>query len=152
MKKYNFQFCPKIVVFSNDLKSVLLCRRKDEKDHNGIFSFIGGKMETTDESIVAGLAREKDEEVGKDFRIDLYAKYSANLFFIKKDGSKMILPHYYAIHKSGEIKLNEEYSEFRWVMNNELKNFEPKISNIPESVGDMRLLMGLRDKNNFVEI
>ncbi len=152
MEKYNFQFCPKIVVFSNDLKSILLCKRKDEKDYNGVFSFIGGKMEITDESIMAGLTREKDEEVGKDFKIDLYAKYSANLFFIKKDGSKMILPHYFAIHKSGKIKLNEEYSEARWVVIDELKNFEPKISNIPESVGDMQLLMGLQDKNDFVEI
>lgn len=152
MKKYNFQFCPKIVVFSNDLKSILLCKRKDEKDYDGIFSFIGGKMETADESIVAGLIREKNEEVGKDFKVDLYTRYSANLFFIKKDGSKMILPHYFAIHKKGEVKLNEEYSEFKWILIDELESFEPKINNISESVGDMQLLMGLRDKNNFVEI
>ena len=152
MEKYSFQFCPKIVVFSGDLKSVLLCKRKDESDYNGTFSFIGGKMEITDESIEAGLAREKNEEVGKDFRIELYAKYSANLFFVKKDGSKMILPHYCAIHKGGEIKLNEEYSEFRWVAVDELNSFEPKISNIPESVDDMRRLMKLQDENDRIEI
>jgi ADP-ribose pyrophosphatase YjhB (NUDIX family) len=152
MEKYNFQFCPKIVVFSNDLKSVLLCKRKGENDYDGVFSFIGGKMEITDESILAGLVREKNEEVGKNFRINLCAKYSTNLFFIKKDGSRLILPHYYAIHRSGEIKLNEEYSEFKWVMIDELENFEPKIGNIPESVGDMCLLMRLQDENDFTEI
>jgi len=109
-------------------------------------------MEITDESIVAGLAREKNEEVGKDFRINLYAKYSANLFFIKKDGSKMILPHYCAIYKSGEIKLNEEYLEFRWMAINKLNNFKPKISSIPESVDDMRHLMRLQSEDDCVEI
>lgn len=152
MERYYFQFCPKIVVFSNDLKSVLLCKRKDEEDFNDIFSFIGGKMEKKDESIVAGLAREKDEELGKDFRINLYTKYSVNLFFIKKDGSRMILPHYYAVYKKGKIELNEEYSEFKWVMIEKLESFEPKISNISESVENMQLLMRLQGGNDFIEI
>jgi len=111
MDQYNFQYCQKIIVLSKDKSSVLLCRRKGEADYDGVFSFIGGKMETTDESIVAGLKREKDEEVGPDFRIRVYPKFTPNILFRKKDGSSMILPHYLAIHEAGEIELNEEYSE-----------------------------------------
>ena len=87
MEKYNFQYCQKIVVLSHDKNKVLLCKRKGEADYDGTFSFIGGKMETTDTSIIAGLKREKDEEVGSDFQIQIYPKFSHNLLFQKKDGS-----------------------------------------------------------------
>lgn len=113
MEKYNFLYCQKIVVLSKDETSVLLCKRKGETDYDGTFSFIGGKMETTDESIVEGIKREKDEEVGQNFRIMLYPKFSFNSLFRKKDGSSMILPHYLAIYVDGEINLNEEYSEYQ---------------------------------------
>lgn len=152
MEKYNFQVCQKIVVFSKDLKSVLLCRRTDEKDYNKVFSFIGGKMETSDESIIAGLKREKDEEVGIDFKIVINPRYSSNVFFIKKDGSRMILPHYYAIHKIGEIKLNEEYSEFKWVPIDKIDEFEPKIENIPDRIREMNLLMQIQEDDDLIEI
>jgi NADH pyrophosphatase NudC (nudix superfamily) len=152
MERYNFQYCQKIVVFSSDLTSVLLCRRQDEKDLNGIFTFIGGKMEITDESILAGLLREKNEEVGAAFKINIFTKYSTNLFYIKKDGSRMILPHYFAIHKSGEIVLNSEYSEYRWVKIEDLNEFEPKIPNIPKTVSDMELLFKIEDLKDLIEI
>ncbi len=152
MKKFNFQFCPKIIVFSTDLQSVLLCKRKGEKDYNGIFSFIGGKMEITDGSILEGIKREKDEEVGSDFKINIDLNYSSNLFFEKHDGSKMILPHYFAVYSKGDINLSEEYSEYKWVRIKELGNFEPKIKNIHQSVKDMQLLIELSDNQELVEI
>jgi len=132
MKKYNFQYCQKIVVYSKDQNSVLLCKRKYEADFDGEFSFIGGKMETTDKSIVDGLKREKDEEVGSDFKIRLFPTFTTNIFYTKKDGSAMILPHFYSVHESGDIDLNEEYSEFRWIKLDEIGSFEPKIFTVPE--------------------
>lgn len=49
----------------------------------------------------------------------------------------MILPHYFAKHLKGEVKLNDEYSEYKWVKIEDLKEFEPKIKNIPESVNKL---------------
>ena len=152
MEKYLFQYCQKIVVFSKDKKKVLLCKRKGERDYDGVFSFIGGKMETSDKDILAALKREKTEEVGKDFRINLYPEYSTNLLFIKKDGNYMILPHYLAIHISGEINLNEKYSEYKWVSIDSLEHFEPKIPGIPGIVKKLIELMKIADENDFVEI
>ncbi len=152
MEKYNFQFCQKIVVFSRDLKSVLLCQRQGEMDYNDIYSFIGGKMETTDASILDGLKREKDEEVGPDFKVNICPKYSANLFYIKKDGSRMILPHYYAVHISGEVLLNEEYSDYKWVRLDEIEAFEPKVKSIPGTINDLLLLAKILDDKDFVAI
>lgn len=126
----SFQYCPKLAVFSADDSSVLLCRRKGEADYDGIFSFIGGKMEHKDENIVDALRREKGEEVGESFRVNLLPYYSVDTVFTKNDGNRMILPHFYASHVSGDIELNEEYSEYKWVPYDSLDSFHPKISNI----------------------
>ncbi len=130
-EKYNFQYCQKIVVFSRDRSKILLCKRRGEADYDGTFSFIGGKLETGDGSILDGLRREKNEEVGADFKIRIYLDFSTNVFFVKKDGSSMILPHYYAEHLEGEINLSDEYSEFGWIPIEEVPAFEPKVETIP---------------------
>jgi 8-oxo-dGTP pyrophosphatase MutT (NUDIX family) len=87
-------------------------------------------MEHKDHSIVDALRREKTEEVGESFKIRTLPYYSIDTFFTKNDGNRMILPHHYAVHVSGDIQLNEEYSEYTWVPLPELKAFGPKISNI----------------------
>ncbi len=140
MQQYNFQYCQKLVIYSKDESSVLLCKRKDEADFDGAFSFIGGKMENTDNGIIDGLQREKDEEVGKDFNIKVFPFFTTNIFFVKKDGSAMILPHFYAIHTAGDIVLNEEYSEYTWVSLEDVDNFEPKINTISDVLHKMTIL------------
>lgn len=150
---YYFQYCQKIVVLSADKAKVLLCKRRGEADYDGVFSFIGGKMETTDTSILMGLKREKDEEVGADFKIALYPDFSHNILFRKSDGNAMILPHYLAFHKSGEIDLREEeYSEYRWVGLDELDAFEPKIPTIPEVVRELLKLEKISSEDEYVEL
>lgn len=152
MSNFNFQYCQKIVVLSKDKTKALLCKRKWEADYDGVFSFIGGKMETTDGSIVDGLKREKDEEVGEQFKAKLYPTYSTNMFFRKKDGNAMILPHYLAIHQEGEVKLNEEYSQYQRVDIKDLKTFEPKIANIPEIIEILLRLEKVIEDEEFVLI
>ena len=140
MQQYNFQYCQKLVIYSKDESSILLCKRKDEADFDGAFSFIGGKMENTDSGIIDGLQREKDEEVGKDFNIKVFPFFTTNIFFVKKDGSAMILPHFYAIHMAGDVVLNEEYSEYAWVPLEDVDNFEPKINTISDVLHKMTIL------------
>lgn len=146
MDKYSFQNCQKIVVFSKDKKKVLLAKRKCENDYDGIFSFIGGKMETTDSSLVAGMKREKEEEVGSEFKIRIYPTYVVMVYFQKKDGNHMILPHYFAEYVSGKINLNDEYSEFKWVLVKKLDTFEPKIPSIP---GVVASLLKIKDHGDY---
>jgi ADP-ribose pyrophosphatase YjhB (NUDIX family) len=152
MNRFHFQYCQKIVVFSKDKKKVLLCKRKDEQDFDSMFSFIGGKMETTDKSIIEGLKREKDEEVGENFKIKIFTKFSSNIHHVKKDGNSMILPHYLSFHESGEINLSEEYSEYKWVDIMDLESFEPKIPNIPQKVKEMLEIEKLARKEDYVLI
>lgn len=153
MGKYSFQYCQKIVILSLDKNKVLLCKRFGEADYDGVFSFIGGKMETADMSIIEGLKREKDEEVGDGFKVMLYPTFCLNLLFRKKDGSAMILPHYLAIHKEGEVDLNgDEYSEYKWVEINKLDEFEPKIPSIPKTVNEILRLEKIANENEFILI
>lgn len=152
MDKYCFQNCQKIVLFSNDNSQVLLAKRKSENDYDGVFSFIGGKMEITDIDLIDGMRREKNEEIGENCKILLYPVYSANHYYIKKDGSRMVLPHYYAKYIGGEILLNDEYSEFRWVSISDLYKLEPKIPNIPEYAKRLLSLLPLMKRKDFIEI
>lgn len=153
MEKYCFQYCQKIVVFSADERRVLLCKRKDELDYNGVFSFIGGKMEVSDESIIAGLVREKNEEVGDRFQIKINPACSVNMLFRKKDGSSMILPHYYALYMGGEVELNKgEYSEYQWVAIENIAGFEPKIPNIPDVIEKLLRIKKSFDPQDFIII
>ncbi len=126
-----FQYCQKLVILSSDKQKVLLAKRKGEADYDGTFSFIGGKMETTDESLLAGMRREKDEEIGPDAKVQILPTESYNLLFRKKDGNVMVLPHIAGTYVSGDIHLSDEYSEYRWVPLTDLATFEPKIDNIP---------------------
>ena len=126
-----FQYCQKLVILSEDRTKVLLARRKGEADYDEVYSFIGGKMETTDVDMVAGMKREKDEEIGAEAKVKVLPSETYNIFFRKKDGSAMILPHIAATFAGGEITLSGEYSDYKWVPIAELDVFEPKISNIP---------------------
>ncbi|HET7638483.1 MAG TPA: NUDIX hydrolase, partial [Ktedonobacteraceae bacterium] len=120
-----FQYCQKLIVLSEDKTKVLLAKRKGEADYDGVYSFIGGKMETTDDSILAGMKREKDEEIGQNARVAVLPDETYNLLFRKKDGNTMILPHIAGIFVGGDIELNEEYSEYKWVVIDDLEGFEP---------------------------
>lgn len=152
MNKYDFQYCQKIVILSKNKDSVLLCKRKGENDYNETFSFAGGKMETSDKSILAGITREKNQELGENFKINLLITYTTNLLFRKRNDKYMILPHLLAIHQEGEIKLNKEYSEYKWVPIDSLNEFEPKIQSIPEIIQTLNRLKQILTKDDFILI
>src|SRR5215211_6230273 len=149
---YLFQYCVKLAVLSRDGSKVLLCRRTGEQDYDGVFSLIGGKMEHGDGSIVEALRREKSEEVGAGFRVRVLPRYSVDVYFVKNDGSRMILPHYLAQHAQGDVSLNDEYSEAAWVDLAHLDAYEPKISNISWIVPSLVRLSEIADDADFVEL
>ncbi len=150
MNKYAFQYCQKLVILSADGSKALLCKRQGESDYDGMYAFAGGKMEITDNSIVESMQREKNEELGADFKIKLLPKYSINILFTKSDGSAMVVPHYLAYHKSGTITLNEEYSHYEWVALDELEEFEPKVPNILQMVQGLQRLANVATEDDFV--
>lgn len=150
---YSFQYCQKIILFNSEQTAVLLARRKGELDYDGIYSFIGGKLETADGGIIAGLKREKDEEIGEGVRVRVCPFFSCyNAYFIKQDGSAMILPHYYAVHQAGDIIINEEYDDYKWVNIDGLSVFKPKIETIEEAVKWALRMKAILTKDDFIDI
>lgn len=150
--KYAFQNCQKIVVFKDNNSKVLLAKRVGEKDFDDTYTFIGGKMETSDDGILEGLKREKNEEMGENFKIKIYPVFNTMNFYIKKDGSHMVLPHYYARYESGEIKLNEEYSDYKWVEVEKLAEFEPKVETVEIMVKNLLRLVEVMKEEELVLI
>ena len=147
-----FQFCQKIVVLNEDFDMVLLVKRKGEADFDGTFSFIGGKMETTDGGIINGLRREKTEEIGVEANLSVYPLVSYNEYYVKKNGSAMVLPHYFAVYHGGEIIINEEYSEYQWIKLSELSDFQPKIDTIEPAVRQILRIKNLAEQKDMVNI
>ena len=127
-----FIYNQKLVILSKDFKNVLLAKRQGEADYDQTYTYIGGKMETTDESLLAGMKREKDEEIGSDNIIEIMPNEAYMVLFKKSNGDMVIIPHIPAVFKSGEIVLSDEYSDYKWVPLTELNNFQPIVSNIPE--------------------
>lgn len=129
-KDIYFIYNQKLVVLSADKKSVLLAKRQGEADYDATYTFIGGKMETTDESILDGMKREKDEEIGEHAIIKVLDQETLNILYRKKDGDSVIIAHVAAVYVSGDIELSDEYSDYQWVALTELEAFGPKVPNI----------------------
>jgi len=149
--KLLFQYCQKLVLFDKEDR-ILLARRKDEADYDGIYSFIGGKMETTDTNLAEGVRREKTEEIGSKAIVFAAPHITYNVFFTKKDGSHMILPHIYGYYDGGKINLNEEYSDYIWVPEADIDAFEPKIETIPDAVRWAQKLRQILDQNDLIRL
>jgi 8-oxo-dGTP pyrophosphatase MutT (NUDIX family) len=151
--RYAFQYCPKLVVFSADKDAVLLAQRYGEADFDGMYSFIGGKMEITDDDIIAGMRREKIEEIGPDAKIRVNPSMSYSLSYRKQDGSTMILPHFVALYEGGDIVLNtQEYSNYAWVPLDGLPTFEPVIETVPAAVTAARRLLRILSHTDFIAL
>ena len=148
-----FHYCPKIIVFSTDKKSVLLARRAGEADYDGVYTFIGGKTETTDGSLLAGLQREKDEEIGKDAKLKIcYMMSCYQVWYTKHNGNSMVLPHHIAIYQGGKIELNPgEYDDYKWVPVEDIDQHAKIPANPPAVRAALRYLPILSDED-FVEI
>ncbi len=146
-----FQYCQKLVVFNKDYSKVLLAKRKGEADYDGVYSFIGGKMETTDTDLRAGIKREVTEEIGTDVQIEVLLDFSFNEFYRKKSGDSMVLPHHIARYLGGEIKLSDEYSDFAWVNVDDIDKFEPKIDTVASIVQKSKKVIGYFE-DKFTEL
>ena len=146
-----FQYCQKLVVFNKDYSKVLLAKRKGEADYDGVYSFIGGKMETTDTDLRAGIKREVTEEIGTDVQIEVLLDFSFNEFYRKKSGDSMVLPHHIARYLGGEIKLSDEYSDFAWANVDAIDKFEPKIDTVASIVQKSKKVIGYFE-DKFTEL
>ena len=79
------------------------------------------------------LKREAREEVN--LEID-NIRYLLDITFIRADGVPVVILSYYCDYKSGEVKLNEESIDYKWVSFEEAKEYEL----VPGLLGELEMV------------
>lgn len=83
------------------------------------------------------LRKEIREEVGLEIGSP---KYLTDLVFVRPDGFPVVTLSYWAMYKSGEVKLNHELTDHAWVTVEEAKNYD-LIDGIWEEIRDVAGLL-----------
>ena len=112
----NFSNAVKALIVKDE-RLLLIKRRPNDVHKPGQWDIPGGRLEAG-ESPFLGLQRETNEEVG--IEIEIVMPLDVH-YFIRDDGQQITLMIFLCKPKSGEIKLSEEHSEFKWI---DLKNPE----------------------------
>lgn len=103
MKKLNV-----IIVYNKDGNELLMCKRAKEP-YQGMYNFVGGKVEKREKGINAAY-RELFEETGID-KTDIKLKHFMNFEYIEQD----MLLEVYAGRLNKEKELIEEVNELFWM-------------------------------------
>ncbi len=148
-----YQVCPKVAIFYQG--RVLIAKRQSETELNETYTLVGGKLEHTDKTILAGIRRELQEEIGNDCSIRLLKTFAVVVEYIKQDGSRMILPHFYGEFLRGTISLSKEYSDFQWVLIEALPQLPRTIRNLEAVCRELiriTAIAGADDYTTFQEL
>lgn len=138
-------------------KYLILKRSSDKKVFPEKWTVPGGGLEvndyintpkTTSDSwyfaIEKSLRREIKEEAGLEVG---KIKYLLDLVFIRPDNVSVITLSYYCDWKSGEVKLNEENTDYKWVTCEEAKNYD-LIEGILEEIEMVEKILKEKDEDN----
>jgi 8-oxo-dGTP pyrophosphatase MutT (NUDIX family) len=82
------------------------------------------------------LRKEVREEVGLEIETP---QYVTNLVSVRPDGYPVVVFSFWARHKSGEVKLNHEMTEFAWVTAEESRKYD-MIDGIPDEIDSVTKL------------
>ncbi|MCK4781755.1 NUDIX domain-containing protein [Candidatus Parcubacteria bacterium] len=121
-------------IIHKDGKYLIARRALDKKAFPGKWAVPGGGLEVDDyinlpkttsdiwyfvieKSLRREIREEVNLEVGK-------LKYLVDMVFILPSGIPCIILSYYCDYKSGEVKLNEENIDYKWVSYEEAKNYD----------------------------
>lgn len=121
-------------IIHKDGKYLILRRSPNKKVFPGRWTVPGGALKVDDYfnlpkstpdawyfAISDSLKREVKEEAG--IEVDKL-KYLVDLAFIRPDGLPVVTLSYYGDWRSGDVKLNEESIDYRWVSHEEAKNYD----------------------------
>jgi len=130
-------------IIRKDGKYLIVQRNPNRKVFPGRWSLAGGGLEVSDYidnpkttpeawyyAIENSLKREIKEEVGLEVE---NLKYLLDLVFIRPDNIPVVTLSYYCDWKSGDVKLNEENVDYKWVTVEEAEGYD-LISGILEEI------------------
>lgn len=98
----------------NDKKQLLMVRRSPGLAHAaGGWECVSGRIDSGELPVVA-LKREIFEELGSEFRAEIIEPYYT-FRLVRDDGHEVIGISFYCHYQGGEIELNEEHTDYKWV-------------------------------------
>ncbi|MEK7578998.1 MAG: NUDIX domain-containing protein [Patescibacteria group bacterium] len=126
---------PSVAIYRDDGRFLIIKRASNLKVHPGKWSIPGGGMsseEYTNTPVTYGdngwylpvheaLKREVREEVGLEIG---EPKYLHHYTFVRPDGVPVLGMVFYAPHVSGDVVLDEDASDFTWILPEELSNYD----------------------------
>ena len=123
------------IIYNDQGKFLVTKRSPHKKVHPNKWTVPGGGLNTDDYinkpqthgnagwygAVEKALLREVQEEVNIEIG---KPKYLLDLTFIRPDGIPVLVLSYYAPYVSGEVKLDEDAVEYRWVSIEEAKDLD----------------------------
>ncbi len=96
-----------IAHIENDKGKILLQQRgSNSRDENGLFEYIGGKVEPHDFTFYDAIIREIKEEAGDDIKLDFNSN-SIGIYHCFKNNINWIFVIYFVKYISGDFKIME---------------------------------------------
>ncbi len=147
-------------IIHKDEKYLVVRRALNKKAFPGKWTVPGGGLEVDDYinlpkstpnspqwyfAIEKSLIREVKEEVG--LELDK-PRYLCDLTFIRPDGVPAVVLSYFCKWKSGEVKLNDENIEYKWVTAKEAQNYD-LIEGILDEIEMVDKILNGADQNNL---
>lgn len=114
-------------------EEVLLLKRKNGSFGSGLWDIPGGKLEFG-ELPIEGLTREIFEETS--LRVKIIRPLSVSSGINETENKQYITIVFLCDYKSGDIQLNDEHSEYKWVNINNINDFE-KIYYVDEAINEL---------------
>src|SRR3989338_6690882 len=100
---------------------LMVRRNKNEIAFPGKWALPGGKLESG-ENIMAALKREVLEEVG--LNIEEWKQFLRDYTFVRPDGHNVVGLCFLVKAVSEEVRLSEEFEDFRWIKPEELGSYD----------------------------
>ncbi len=101
-------------------KFLIVKRSKNEIAYPSKWAFPGGKVEKG-EDVLTTLKREVLEEVNLD--IEDHHEYLKDYAFIRPDGHNVVGFAFAVRAKSENVKISDDFEDFRWIAPNELSKY-----------------------------
>ena len=122
-------------IICKDKKYLIVRRALNKKNFPGRWIVPGGGLEvddyinlpkTTPDSWYFALEKSLRREIKEEVNLEDIGKlkYLLDVAFIRSDGIPIITLSFYCDYKSGEVKLNEENIDYKWVTYEEAKKYD----------------------------
>ncbi len=121
-------------IIYKDGKYLLLRRSLKKKAFPGQWTVPGGGLEvddyinipkTTKDHWYFGIEKSLRREIKEECNLEVgKIKYLLDIIFIRPDGIPAIILSFYCPYKSGEVKLDEDNIDYKWVTYEETKKYD----------------------------